>query len=50
MNEKFLCGVILGMLGGAIIVNNSIKAKSLVEKGQEQVVEKISKTLNKKKK
>ncbi len=50
MNEKFLCGVILGMLGGAIIVTNSIKAKALVEKGQEQVVEKISKTLNKKKK
>ena len=50
MNEKFLCGVILGMLGGALIINNSVKAKNLLEKGQDQVTQKITETLNKKKK
>lgn len=50
MNEKFLCGIILGMIGGALIVTNSVKAKNLVEKGQDQVTQKITETLNKKKK
>ena len=40
MNDKFLFGVILGMLGGAILATNSAKARQMVKAGQEQVVEK----------
>lgn len=40
MNDKFLFGVVLGMLGGAVIATNSVKARQLVKSGQEQVVEK----------
>lgn len=41
MNEKFLAGVVLGMLGGALIVTNSVKARQTVENGQQQVMDKI---------
>ena len=47
MNDKFLFGVILGMVGGAVIATNSVKARQLVKSGQEQVVEKAE-TLTKK--
>ena len=48
MNEKIMFGLALGMLGGAVIVTNSVKARQLVKSGQEQVVEKAE-TLTKKK-
>ena len=48
MNEKFMFGLALGMLGGAVIATNSVKARQLVKSGQEQVVEKAE-TLTKKK-
>lgn len=41
MNDKFLAGVVLGMLGGALIVTNSVKARQTVKNGQQQVMEKI---------
>ena len=41
MREKFYLGVALGMLGGALITANSIKARKLVKNGQEQVMDKI---------
>ena len=41
MNDKFLVGVILGMLGGALIVTNSVKARQMVKSGQTQVMEKM---------
>ena len=47
MNEKFMFGLALGMLGGAVIATNSVKARQLVKSGQEQVVEKAE-TLTKK--
>ena len=47
MNDKFLFGVVLGMLGGAVIVTNSVKARQMVKSGQQQVVEKAE-TLTKK--
>ena len=47
MNEKFIFGLALGMLGGAVIATNSVKARQLVKSGQEQVVEKAE-TLTKK--
>ena len=40
MNDKFIFGLALGMLGGALIATNSVKARQMVKAGQEQVVEK----------
>ena len=42
MDEKFLFGIVLGMLGGAVLVTNSVKARQMVREGQEQVKEKVS--------
>ena len=43
MDEKFLFGVVLGMLGGAVLVTNSTKARQMVSKGQDTVVKTASK-------
>ena len=46
MDDRFLCGIILGMLGGAVLTTNSQKARQMVKDGQEQVrqrVEELSK-------
>ena len=45
MEDSFLCGVLLGMLGGALVATNSQKARQMVKEGQEQVKEKVSKSL-----
>lgn len=42
MNDKFLCGIILGMVGGAVLATNSAKARQMVRDGQEQVIDKMS--------
>ncbi len=42
MDDKFLTGVVLGMLGGALLVTNSVKARQMVKDGQTQVKEKIT--------
>ena len=42
MNDKFLCGIILGMIGGAVLATNSAKARQMVRDGQEQVIDKVS--------
>ena len=42
MDDKFLCGIILGMIGGAVLVTNSVKARKMVQDGQEQVIEKVT--------
>ena len=47
MDDKFLFGVILGMLGGAVIVTNSVKARKLVKDGQDQVMQKVEKMSSK---
>lgn len=41
MNEKFLCGIILGMLGGALIVSNCSKIRQMVKDGQNQLKQKV---------
>ncbi len=41
MNDKFLCGVILGMLGGAVLATNSAKARQIVKDGQQEVQKKV---------
>lgn len=48
MGDKFVWGVMLGMLGGAVIATNSVKTRQLVKSGQEQAIEKAE-TLTKKK-
>ena len=42
MDDKFLVGIILGMLGGAVLVTNSVKARQAVKDGQNQVIEKMT--------
>ena len=42
MDDKFLCGIILGMIGGAVLATNSAKARQIVRDGQEQVKEKLN--------
>ena len=41
MDDKFLCGIILGMVGGAVLVTNSVKARQMVKDGQNQVKAKV---------
>lgn len=41
MDDKFLCGIVLGMLGGAVLATNSAKARQMVRDGQEQVKQKV---------
>ena len=41
MNEKFYLGMLIGALGGAMVVANSIKARKAIVNGQEQVMERI---------
>lgn len=41
MDDKFLCGVVLGMIGGAVLVTNSNKARQMVRDGQEQIKQKV---------
>ena len=43
MDDKFLIGVVLGMLGGAVLVTNSVKARQMVKDGQDQVIQKVEK-------
>lgn len=38
--EKFIMGVALGMVGGALIVANNCKIRNLVKKNQEDLMQK----------
>lgn len=48
MDEKFMFGLCLGMLGGALLVANSNKAKQMVKDSQEKVIEKAKEMTKKK--
>lgn len=41
MDDKFLCGMLLGVIGGAVLATNSAKARQIVKDGQEQVIQKV---------
>ncbi len=43
MEDSFLCGVLLGMLGGALVATNSQKARQIVKDGQDTVIERVEK-------
>lgn len=42
MNNEFCLGIILGMVGGALLINNSKKAKELLDEGQQKVAKKLN--------
>ncbi len=42
MNDKFLVGILLGMVGGALLATNSVKARQMVKDGQQQVIQKAN--------
>lgn len=50
MKEKFYMGIMLGMVAGALIVANSVKARKAVVDGQTEVVEKVDEMAKKVKK
>lgn len=41
MDDKFLCGMLLGVIGGAVLATNSAKARQMVKDGQAQVKQKV---------
>ena len=41
MDDKFLCGMLLGVIGGAVLATNSARARQIVRDVQEQVKEKV---------
>ncbi len=50
MDDKFLTGIVLGMVGGALIVTNSVKARQMIKEGQQEVKQKVEKLNAKNKK
>lgn len=46
--EKFAIGVVLGMVGGALLTANNYKMRTLVKKGQEEVQTKLDELLDEK--
>ena len=45
--EKIFClGLTLGLVGGALIVANSYKARSLVKKSQAELMEKVDEMMD----
>ncbi len=49
MDKDFAIGLVIGMLGGALVVANSYQARKLVKDGQNQVKNKASSMCKKKK-
>ena len=48
MEKMFCIGLALGMVGGALIVANSYKARSLVKKSQTEVMDKVNEMMDEK--
>lgn len=46
MEKMFCLGVTLGMVGGALLVANNYKARSLVKKSQQEVIDKVNDMLD----
>lgn len=43
MDDKFFIGVALGMIGGAVLVTNSVKARSIVKDGEQEIIKRVNK-------
>ena len=48
MEKMFCLGLMFGMVGGALIVANSYKARTLVKKSQSEVIEKVNEMMDEK--
>ena len=48
MEKMFCLGLLLGAVGGALIVANNYKARSLVKKSQADVMEKVNEMMDEK--
>ena len=48
MEKMFCLGFMLGAVGGALLVANSYKARSLVKKSQAEVMEKVNEMMDEK--
>ena len=46
--EKFAIGLVVGGLGGALLVANNYKMRTLIKKGQEEVQAKLDKLMDEK--
>ena len=46
MEKMFWLGLALGMVGGALIVANSYKARSLVKKSQAELLQKVDEMMD----
>ena len=46
MEKLFCLGLVLGAVGGALIVANSYKARSLVKKSQAEVLQKVDEMMD----
>ena len=46
MEKMFCLGLVLGMVGGALIVVNSYKARTLVKKSQAELMEKVDEMMD----
>lgn len=46
--EKFILGVALGVVGGAVMVANNCKLRDLVKKNQEEIMQKVEKCIDNK--
>jgi hypothetical protein len=48
MEKMFCLGLALGMVGGALIVANNYKARSLVKKSQQELTDKLETMMDEK--
>ncbi len=46
MEKMFWLGLVLGAVGGALLVANSYKARSLVKKSQAEVMQKVDQMMD----
>ena len=46
MEKMFCLGLLLGGMGGALVVANSYKARSLVKKSQAELMEKVDEMMD----
>ncbi len=46
--EKFTIGLVVGAVGGALLVANSYKMRTLVKKGQEEVKQRLDEMMDEK--
>lgn len=41
MDDKLLCGIALGMVGGALIATHSQKTREVIKDGEQQIKQKV---------